>query len=157
MKRIALLVFMLLTASCRPRATATESSPGAVAPASNVVGASTPRAALEAFLAGVRAQDLQAMSAVWGTKDGPAREKVSRQYIEKQTFVMQCYFSHDRYRVMNETQGLEGRRVIRVSLTKGNLTRETTFTIIEGPSRRWYVEEADIMAVRDFCRQPPGA
>jgi hypothetical protein len=44
-----------------------------------------------------------------------------------------------------------GRRDVRIELKKGNLTRQTTFYTVKGPSDRWYVENMDIAAVRDFC------
>jgi hypothetical protein len=39
-------------------------------------------------------------------------------------------------------------------LNKGNLSRETTFYAIKGPGGRWYVDNMDIAAVRDFCGNP---
>src|ERR687885_2406127 len=60
--------------AARPEARPTTST-GAVAtaPRGSRVGADSPRDAVEDFLKAVRAQDLQAMAAVWGTQKGPAR------------------------------------------------------------------------------------
>jgi hypothetical protein len=50
-----------------------------------------------------------------------------------------------------------------VELTRGNRTRTPTISTIQGPQARWYVVNADIMAVRDFCdpgpqnNRPPGS
>jgi len=141
------LVLVLLTvAACR----SAPSNPGnAGAP---LPGASTPRAAVEGFLAAVRAQDLQAMSSVWGSERGPAREIISdRAELEKRELVMQCYLSHDRFRILEETPGDGRARVFRVELTKGSLTRATKFTTVPGPSNRWYMREADLEPVKDLC------
>jgi hypothetical protein len=136
---LALLVF----AACRTSATPKGPMPGAPAP----------RAAVESFLSAVRAQDLQAMSAVWGSTKGPARDIIDdRAELEKRELVMQCYLNHDRFRILGDVPGDNGGRVFRVELTKGNLTRATTFTTVPGPSERWYVLEADLNPVKDLCR-----
>jgi len=74
--------------------------------------------------------------------------------MEKREIILVCYLTHDTSRVVAEAQGSEGRRDIRVELKRGNLTRQTTFYTIRGPRDRWYVENVDIAAVRDFCGNP---
>jgi len=107
--------------------------------------------AAEQFLLAANAGDLQAMSTEWGTKDGPARETMDRMQLEKRLTILACYFKHDSARVLGEAPGMGGRRDVRIELRKGNLTRQTTFYTVKGPSDRWYVENMDIAAVRDFC------
>ena len=119
-----------------------------------LTGASAPKLAAEQFLRAVKANDLQAMSTVWGTQNGPARETMERTSMEKREIILVCYLTHDTSRVVAEAQGSEGRRDIRVELKRGNLTRQTTFYTIRGPRDRWYVENVDIAAVRDFCGNP---
>ncbi len=118
-----------------------------------LTGAPDPRAAITRFLGAVSAQDLQAMSTVWGTSKGPARDQIERSELEKRELTMQCYLTHDRSRILNEEPGEGGRRIYLVELTQGELTRRTRFTTVRGPSERWYVENADIQATRDFCRK----
>jgi hypothetical protein len=116
-------------------------------------GAPAPRAAVESFLSAVRAQDLQAMSMVWGSERGPARDIIpDRSELEKREIVMQCYLAHDRFRILGDAAGVESKRVFRVELTKGRLTRTTTFTTVSGPSDRFYVLEADLEPVKDLCQ-----
>jgi len=148
-KRIA-AVALLALAACS-QATTTSNGSLATTPA---IGASSPRQAVDAFLGGVKAQDIQAMSQVWGTTKGPAREQIPREELEKRILVMQCYFSHDSYRVLNERRTDTG-RAFQVALTKGSLTRETTFYTVRGPSNRWYVENADMDPVKELCRPAP--
>jgi hypothetical protein len=142
-KKLALL--LLLAAACRqPSRTApaaTGSSGGALA---------TPRAAVEAFLQAVRTEDLQAMGAVWGTADGPAREQMDRDTMEKREVVMMCYFRHDAFRIAGETPAASARNLL-VELKRGKEQRTTTFTVI--PARRggWYVQKVDIEPVGDWC------
>jgi hypothetical protein len=142
-KKLALL--LLLAAACRqPSRTAPAaagSSGGALA---------TPRAAVEAFLQAVRTEDLQAMGAVWGTADGPAREQMDRDTMEKREVVMMCYFRHDAFRIAGETPAASARNLL-VELKRGKEQRTTTFTVI--PARRggWYVQKVDIEPVGDWC------
>jgi hypothetical protein len=115
-------------------------------------GAPTARKAVDTFLAAVHAQDLQAISLVWGTERGPAREVINRDELERREIIMICFFNHDKATVGEETAGEKGRRIFAVTLTKGQLTRTADFTAIPGPSERWYVENGDILKVREFCR-----
>ena len=142
MKR-SIIAFVAVLAACGP------SSRGPL------TGAPAPRTAVEQFLAAVRAQDLQAMSIIWGTDKGPTRDQIERRELEKRELIMQCMFAHDRFRILEEMGGVGGRRVFRVELTRGRIVRVTNFTTIQGPSERWYVESADIEPVKDLCRQIP--
>lgn len=147
MKRFAVVLLVLLGA-CR------SSAGGYTGPkASASTGAATPRAAVDGFLAAVHSQDLQAMSNFWGSVRGPAREALARDVLEKRELVMQCYLSHDRYSVLNEMSGDQGRRVLRVTLTKGPITKETNFTSVQGPAARWYVEEVDLSNTAELCNR----
>jgi hypothetical protein len=138
-----LLIALLFAAACTSRTTTVQPAP---AP-------SGPRPALDAFLASVRSQDLQAMSAVWGDKEGPVRDskRMKRDEMEKRELLLMCYFGHDRYRVLGDTPGTDGERVLQVELTKGTLRRTTNFYLVNGGDR-WYVRSADIEPVKDLCQ-----
>jgi hypothetical protein len=124
----------------------------APAPGGVQTGADRPRRAVELFLAAVNAQDIQQMSVVWGTEKGPARDQLSRTELERREIIMQQCFAHDRYRVVDELPGEAGSRMLRVEITRGQVTRTPQFVTVKGPSERWYVQDADIAAVRDLCR-----
>jgi len=141
-----LLVILLVLGACRSR------------PAGDpLTGAPAPRLAVEQFLAAIKAQDLQAMSVIWGTDKGPARDQVERTELEKREIIMAGCFDHDKFRIVDESSGEGGRRVFRVEITKGTITRIPRFYAVKGPSERWYVEDAEIAAVRDICRTKPDA
>jgi hypothetical protein len=152
-----LLVLVALLGACR-------SAPPVTSPSGALYGASSPRAAVEAFLAGIRAQDLQAISAVWGTEQGPlvSAGDISRDEVEKRELIMICYFRHDSARVLEQSaSGQSNRPGFRVELKRGDQTRTPTFTTAQGPQGRWFVADADVQAVRDFCdpsrpAAPPG-
>ena len=143
MRKLVVAVLLVMGSACK-------SAP--VAQGGPTTGASSPKAAVDGFLGAVKAQDLQAMSNVWGNKKGPARAAIERSELEKRELIMQCYLGHDSYNVLNDSPGEGGRRLFRVSLTKGRLTRETKFTTIEGPSGRWYVEDVDLAPTSDLCK-----
>jgi hypothetical protein len=103
-----------------------------------------------------RDEDLQTMSNIWGTSNGPARERIDREELEKRELLMICYFGHDKYRVVNESPGAQGRRIFRVEFTKGALTRESNLSTVRGPGDRWYVDDLEITAMKDFCQQGSG-
>jgi len=54
-------------------------------------------------------------------------------------------------RVIGDAPGASGHHDVRIEIKKGNMTRQTTFYTVKGPGDRWYVENMDLAAVRDFC------
>jgi hypothetical protein len=119
-----------------------------------LTGAQTPDAAVSQFLSAARAQDLQAMSVIWGTAKGAARDVIkSRSELEQREIILTCFFNVDKSRLLDHYQGEGGRQIYHVELTKGDMVRQTNFYTIEGPSARWYVESADLKPVQGFCSQ----
>lgn len=141
MRFIALALLALTISAC----------PASRPSAGGLTGAASPRAAVDEFLGAVRAGDLQRIAAVWGDQRGAARDIHDREQLEQRTFIMQQCLSHERFRVVGETPGAAGRRVFDVELAKGDMLRRTTFTTIEGPSQRWYVQEVDLQRTMDLC------
>ncbi|MBA3656046.1 MAG: hypothetical protein H0W69_01690 [Gemmatimonadaceae bacterium] len=136
---------MLVVVACSPA--------GRTGPGNELTGSAAPRVAIEQFLNAVKAQDIQAMSSIFGTGSGPARDNIERAELEKRMLIMQCYFNHDKFRITGESnQG--AKRVFQIELTRGSRTRQTSALAVRGPSDRWYIETLDIAAVRDFCAEP---
>ena len=109
--------------------------------------------AVEQFLTAVRAQDIQAMSVVFGTSHGPSRDNMDRGELEKRLIILQCYFNHDQYRILNENPGEDNHRVFTVELTRNRRTKMPHFYTVRGPGGRWFVDNMEIAAVREFCRE----
>jgi hypothetical protein len=143
-----LLMGLLLVAACQTRTV--EVTPPATA------GASGARPALDAFLAAIRAKDLQALGAAWGDKSGAIRDngRITRDELEKRELVLMCYFNHDSYQVLDDQPVAGGERKMSVRLTKGTLSRTTDFFLTSGPDR-WYVRSANMEPVRDLCAKKP--
>src|SRR5438128_8423462 len=114
------------------------------APAPGAPGAETPTAAVTAFLDASRAGDLQALSAIWGTSTGPIRNDVPEPELSKREFYLVSCTKHDKFKILNDVAGQAGRRLLAVEITRGALTRSTTFTAVAGPQSRWYVEKLDL-------------
>ena len=64
--------------------------------------------------------------------------------------------SCDSYDVVNEHSERDGRRTFVVRLKRGRDARQTTFRTFRSNANRWYVEDADVGAVADFCQNMPG-
>lgn len=148
----------LLTSACARQAVSTDVSiPGAAAPsagsAPSTVGAASGRGAVEAFLAAVKAQDLQSMSGLWGNAKGLARDQLKREELEKRLIIMQCLMQHDKAVFAEERPRLQtgGRQEFLMTLTKGKDSANTAIMTVAGPGGRWLVEDVDVTKLRDFC------
>jgi len=139
-------LLLIAAAACASGPRAGTALPGAVAP----------RQAVTDFLGAVKAQDLQAMSAVWGSEKGPARDQLPRTQLDQRLIIMQGCYDHDRYQILDEAGGTSGRRIVRVSLVRGSRTKTTNFTVVRGPGKpgRYFVsvQDADFNSMlKDFC------
>jgi len=151
-KRTILLV-LLAVAACRSSSTPTPSGSTSAPTAANLPGAAAPRQAVERFLGAAKNQDLQEMAIAWGTSRGPARDQFERPELEKRLIMMQACYDGDKYRIVDEQPGDNGKRLLRVELTKGTVSKTPRFTTVKGPSDRWYVEDADFAAVTALCKR----
>jgi hypothetical protein len=106
------------------------------------------------FVNAAKAQDIQAMGALWGTDKGAARDNMDRQQLESRLIILQPCYVADRVQVLNEQLGATpAMRVVRLQLTRGTRTKNLEFKAVRGPSNRWYVEDTNYEAVQsDFCR-----
>ena len=143
-----LLIGLLFIGACKSSTTEIP----VLAPAPVAAGAAGARPALDAFLAAIRAQDIQALSSAWGDKNGPIRESrsIGRQEMEEREIVLIKCFKHDTYRILSELQAANDERVLQVELTRGTVKRVSDFYTARGPDR-WYVRSANLPAVQDLC------
>ena len=141
-----LLIGFILLAACTTRTTVQQPVNTSVSVASSA------RPALDAFLAAIRAKDLQALGANWGDKEGAIRDskRISREDLEKRELLLMCYFAHDSFTVLNDEPAANGERKMTVRLTKGTMSRTTDFFLTSAPDR-WYVRSGNVEPVRDLC------
>jgi hypothetical protein len=142
---------LALLAACHHSQPSTAPTNSAPVASGSTSGAADPVSAVRTYLAAVKAQDLQAMSLVWGTAQGPARAQMDRDYLEKAELVVVRCLAHDSYDVIGDAPGIAGKRVFAVALKRRDLTKTTNFNVVSGPSRRWYVESVDMEPLQQFC------
>ena len=121
---------------------------------SSMTGAPSARDAATMFVNAAKAQDLQAMGAVWGSTQGASRDNMDREQLDRRLIILQpCYVS-DRMQILEESMGAAPtERRIRLQLTRGSRTKNIEFKAVRGPSNRWYVEDVDYEELQaDFCR-----
>lgn len=120
----------------------------------SLTGAPTARDAAMMFLGAAKAQDLQAMGAVWGTAQGASRDHMDREQLDRRLLILQPCYVADRSQVLDESMGAgPTERRIRLQLTRGTRTKTIEFKVVRGPSSRWYVEDVDYDNLQaDFCR-----
>ena len=125
-------------------------------PAGPQTGASSARAAVDGILGALRAGDLQAVSTLWGTARGPVRDddRFNRTELEQRIVLMTRCFNHDAYAVTGQLAGENGGQSYQVELRRGRQMRRTRINAVQAKSQRWYVDNLDVDAVRDFCQQP---
>jgi len=158
MKLTALtLASLSLAAACAtsPAATSTSGAPlPAVAPAGSTTGAADAKSAVLAFLDAAKSQDLQALSAVWGSAEGSVRDTgtIPRDEMEKRELVMMCYLTHDTHQIVSDAPAANNERVVAAQLRRGTASRTTNFYAVAGPGGRWYVRTFDMESLTDFCR-----
>jgi len=151
-KRTILLV--LAVVACRSGSSSSSSpSPSTASAPANLPGAAAPRDAVDRFLGAAKSGDLQEMAIAWGTSRGPARDQFERAELDKRLILMAGCYDGDKHRIIDELPGDNGKRMLRVELTKGTLTKTPRFTTVKGPSDRWYVEDADFAAVTALCKR----
>jgi hypothetical protein len=145
-KRIALL--LVLVAACRT----------VVVSDNTLTGAATPRAAVERLLAAARSQDIQALGAVFGNDRGPMRNQAERATVERQLLIQLQCLRHDKAVISEPARGEGGRTIFTVDFTQAANTATSRFTVVKGPSDRFYVEIFDIVALQNkgFCGKVGG-
>ena len=137
MKHTAALVLLFVAACSRPPS------------GGGLTGAENPRAAVQRFLAAARAQDMQAISVVWGNTKGPQREQIERVELEKREQIMIALLRHDQSSISEPRNAPDGRLTVIVELKQGARTASPWFTLARGPSNRWYVEDFDLVTLQN--------
>lgn len=144
MKKLAIVV-LLVVAGCRRQVVVT-SAPGTSGP-----GAATPREAVQLFMASAKAQDLQAMSNIWGSAAGPARTTMEQSQMEQRQIIMMRCLRHDTYSILAEVPVAGTSRVFTVEVRLGTLTPRADFTATRGPQERWFLQEFQMAALNSIC------
>jgi hypothetical protein len=151
---LASIASLAMACASSPSAATSTSPQPAAAPSGNLTGASDARSAVLAFLDAGKNQDLQALSAVWGSTDGSVRDvgAIPRDEMEKRELVMLCYLAHDSHQILSDAPAPNNERAVAAQLRRGGLTRSSNFYAVAGPAGRWYVRTFDMEPLTDLCR-----
>src|SRR5690349_15515902 len=99
-----LIISLLLAGACRTttvQSTSTSTNP-VVSP--GATGAADAEMAVRGFMSAVKQTDLQALGAFWGNQEGPARESLPREELEKRGIIMARCLRHDSYNIVGQAQ-----------------------------------------------------
>jgi hypothetical protein len=150
-KLITMLTLLAMQTACH----STTPTPGpAPRPGSSngaLTGAADAPSAVRTFMGAAKQQDLQALGGIWGDANGPARDAISREELEKRELIMLKCLRHDRYDIVGDAPSAGGSRVLVVALTYKGISQSTNFTTIRGPANRWYVEKFDLEPLQKIC------
>ena len=149
-KLITMMAVLALQAGCHSAAPPA-GAPLPVSANSGQTGAADPAGAIRAFMAAAKQQDLQALGGVWGDANGPARDAISRDELEKRELIMLKCLRHDRYDIVGDAPSPGGSRVLAVAITYKDISQSTNFTTVRGPANRWYVEKFDLEPLQKVC------
>ena len=109
MKSLAAVVMAVVaSAACRT----VPMNGSSASPSTSMVGAGTPRGAVEMMLTAAKMQDIQAMSAVWGDEQGMTRDRVDRNELETRSIGLICLLKHDSEKIGEPQQASGGRFLI---------------------------------------------
>lgn len=120
---------------------------------SQAIGAGSPEGAVTAFMAAAKAQDLQAMSSVWGDSKGLVRNSVDRTELEKRELIIMRLLCQEQFRVASKSAGVGGRQILQLEMKRTTKTELVKFVTVQGPADRWYVEDIpDLERLQGFCK-----
>lgn len=148
-KLITIMTLFAVQAGCHSATPAAAPQPAAAS--SSMTGAADAAGAVRAFMTAAKQQDLQALGGVWGDANGPARDAISRDELEKRELIMLKCLRHDRYDIVGDAPSAGGARVLAVAVTYKNMSVSTNFTVVRGPANRWYVEKFDLEPLQKVC------
>ena len=107
---------------------------------------------VERFLQAANARDLETMSRLFGTHDGPIGDRRSREEVKLRMNVIAEILQHDDYEIISERSvpGAEfpSRRVgVDLVLPGGTTVRDVGFTLVLESDDRWLINVIEVMKI----------
>lgn len=111
-----------------------------------------PALTVERFLQAANTRDLETMSRLFGTHDGPIAGTGTREEIELRMDVLAEILQHDDYEIISERRvaGAEfpsNRIGVDLLLRGGTMVRDVGFTLVLGSDDRWLVNVIEVVKV----------
>lgn len=152
MRKLIIGVMLAAAAGCRTSAPIASGVATPAMPTGSLTGASNPRAAIEAFMSAVSAEDLQALAAIWGTPNGPARSQMDMTQLQQRELTLLCYMAHDSYSVLSDAPALHGTRTYAVQVKYKTITHVGQFNVGQASDGRFYVYAiVNFQEFQDVC------
>jgi hypothetical protein len=107
--------------------------------------------AVRGFMAAAKMQNVQSLAMWWGSSNGPTRDAMSRDELEKRELIMLKCLKHDRYDVVGDAPSAGGGRDMVVNVTYRSSEHMTHMTVVPGPSNRWFVQDVDLQSLHSTC------
>jgi hypothetical protein len=115
-------------------------------------GAESADAAVRAFLAAARSNDMRGLATMWGNAESPVRDRAKPDEVERRAMIIICHLRHEQATLGMPQTGQGGRQLIPVDLTQGDLKGRTTFTAVQNAKTgRWFVEDVGLGPIAAFC------
>ncbi len=142
MKRLPILCLLLTSAGACTSQTVVRQSQFTVAPALTV----------ERFLQAANARDLETMSRLFGTHDGPIADRGSREEVELRMDVIAEILQHNDYEIISERRvpGAETRSIrvgVDMTFRNGTIVRDVGFTVVLESADRWLVNVIEVVKI----------
>lgn len=106
-----------------------------------------PRTTIDLFMTAVNGEDLEVMSQLWGTKDGPVADGMDPIVAERRLRLMQIYLEHESYEVLLAEGEFLSRNAsttrFRIRLTRNNCQPVIPFTLVQARDG-WLIENIDL-------------
>ena len=139
MKRLLAVSILLTSAAACTSRTVVNESQFAVAPSLTV----------ERFLQAANTRDLETMSRLFGTSDGPIGDSGGREEIELRMDVIAEILQHDDYEIVSErrvpgTETLSNRIGVDMVMRGGGRVRDVGFTVVLESADRWLVNVIEL-------------
>ena len=144
MKRLSILFVLLMSAgACTSQTVVNQSQSPVVAPALTV----------ERFLQAANTRDLETMSRLFGTDDGPIGDTGTREEVELRMDVIAEILQHDDYEIISECMvpGAEvpsNRIGVDLLLPSGTTVRDVGFTVVESDDR-WLINVIELAKITE--------
>lgn len=145
--KVSALALLISCAACGASKTATVPVP------------EEPEVTLRAFMTAVQANDLRAMSNLWGSSKGPASSYMDRSQLEQRLTIIQVYLATEQYEIL--PPGLSAHpgsqeRAFSVRLTRRGCTATVPVTLVRY-QQGWLVSAIDLASAGNPARACRGS
>jgi hypothetical protein len=106
------------------------------------------------YMSAMQKVDFTLIGNIWGSRQGLARDRYSRDEFEKRAFVVSCYLGWAGYRIASDRPAVDDGRTLIVQSTTPGHEQEAALRVEQNSSGRWLVAGADLAGLSpDQCNK----